>query len=283
MFGLRCRPGMTALNAPDAQRESPRYAFLRSTGAALFGVGAGLPVLSLIAPSMGVRARSTEFETRWDAMGDSIVTQSPLSAKQAGFGAATVALLIAGYLCAWWPSFIQTGAIVKEARQLAPQVSWGTLLTVNPKSWIPKELLNPQEWHATEKVSAVTQSVTHSVTAAASGMATQVLTGKSGEIAPSVEVSATRAKFDAYAVQVNKALDASSPVSALPLCTKWVSEEPISALAWKCYGLGLQAEFRHTEALQALRKSQKLNPTDLSLHNAIRISFSSLNDRSPPR
>jgi hypothetical protein len=280
LFGLRCRPGMTALNAPDAARESPRYALLRASGAAFFGAGAGLPLLSLVAPSFGARARSTEFETRWDALGDSVITQSPLSPKQTGFGVATLTMLVCGYLVAWWPSFVQTGAIIKEARQLAPQVSWSTLLSVNPKSWIPQELLNPKDWQATEKMSAVTQTVT----TAATGMANQVLTGKSGEQTPAAApVSASRAKFDAYAEQANKAIDGNSPISALPLCTKWINEEPSSALAWKCYGLGLQAEFRHSEALQALRKSQKLNPQDLTLHNAIRISFSSLNDRAPPR
>ncbi len=279
LFGLRCRPGMTALNSPDASRESPRYALLRAAGAAFFGAGGGLPILSLLTPSLGVRARSTEFETRWDALGDSIITQSPLSPKQTGFGVATLSMLVAGYLCAWWPSIVQTGAIVKEARQLAPQVSWSTLLSVNPKSWIPQELLNPKDWQASEKVVAVTQSVT----SAATGMATQVLTGKSADQPAPVAVSASRAKFDAYAEQVNKALDGNSPISALPLCTKWINEEPASALAWKCYGLGLQAELRHSEALQALRRSQKLNPADLTLHNAIRISFSSINDRAPPR
>jgi uncharacterized RDD family membrane protein YckC len=281
LLGLRCRPGMTSVNAPDAQRESPRYALLRAAGAAFFGAGAGLPVLSLLTPLSGIRARSSELETRWDAMGDSIITQSPLTAKQAGFGLATLVLLISGYVCAWWPSFVQTGAIMKEARQLAPQVSWGQLLSVNPKSWIPEELLNPKDWRATEKVSAVTSSVT----TAATGMATSVLTGKSANDTPEkpAPTSAARAKFEAYATQVNKALDANSPASALQLCTKWVVEEPESALAWKCYGLGLQSQTRHTEALQALRRSQKLNPADLSLNNAIRISFSSLNDRAPPR
>ncbi len=279
LFGLRCRPGMTGLNAPDNLRESPRYSLQRAAGVAILGVGGGLPIINLIAPISGARAGSTEYETRWDGWGDSVVTRVPLSRQQSGLAAAVAALTIAAYAITWWPSFVQTGAIAREARQLAPQVSWGQMFKTNPKDWLPAELLSPSEWKTAEKLSAVSSTVVGAAAGAAAGVTAAVI----GQGDPELIVKTiTAGKSGAYAEQANKALSANNPGAALPLCTKWVSEEPNQSLAWKCYGLGLQTTGNHAEALQALRRAQKLDPTDRSLHNAVRLSFSSLNDR-PPR
>ncbi len=282
LMGMRCRPGATSLNAPDNMRESPRYALMRAGGVAFYGVGAGLPLLNLILPLFSARAASVEYETKWDALGDAIITRVPMSSTQAGFSAAAVSLMCVGFFAMWWPSFVQTGAIVKEARQLAPQVSWGQLMRTNPKSWIPADALNPSEWQASETVSRVGQSVAGAASGVAAGVTAAVI-GAPISDSPAIEDPQVKTKFANYAEQANRAIDAGNPGAAFKLCERWVVEQPSNGLAWKCYGLGLQMNARHADALQALRKAQRIDPTDRSLHDAIRISFSSLNDKSPPR
>jgi hypothetical protein len=285
LLGLRCRPGVTSLNSPDALRESPRYALQRAAGVAAFGVAGGLPLLNLVAPALSARVGSTEHETKWDALGDSVVTRTPLTAMQAGVASALVALAACVYFVIWWPSFVQTGAIVKEAQQLANQVTWAQLFKSNPKNWIPKEVLDPSEWNAKERVVKMSEQVVDVAGNVASGVATAVIGAPQQ---PATEVSpADQAKqssrFAAYAEQANKAMEAGNAGAAFALCERWTREEPRSALAWKCYGLGLQMRGRHTDALQAFRRSQRIDSSDRSLHDAIRISFSQLNDRPPDR
>jgi uncharacterized RDD family membrane protein YckC len=271
LFGLRCRPGMTSVSAPDQIHESPRYALLRALGVAGIGSGFGLPLLSLFTPFSGLKARTSEYETRWDALGDSIITQVPLRSKQAGFAAATLALLAAGYTTAWWPSFRQTSAIISEARQLAPQVSWGALARANPKSWVPAEMLDPSAWAAGAK-----NAIPEELAALKSTIQASVTTKSAAPGAPSAATAAQiddRARWAAYEDQATRAMSGGNPAAALDMCQKWTKEEPANPTAWKCYGLGLQIKGRHAEAIQAMRRAQRIEPSDRSMDGPLRISF----------
>jgi hypothetical protein len=287
LLGLRCRPGVTSLSSPDQVRESPRYALQRAAGVAALGMAGGLPLLNLIAPSLNARVGNTEHETRWDALGDSVVTRTPLTGTQAGFAAAVLGLTVASFLAIWWPSFVQTGEIVKEARSLASQVTWAQLFKSNPKDWIPKEVLDPTAWNAKERVAKIGDQVVDVAGGVATGVATAVIGSVPGAAptsdANAAEVGKQKSRFIAYAEQANKAIDANNAGAAFALCERWVREEPKSALAWKCYGLGLQMNRRHADALQALRRAQRIDSSDRSLHEAIRLSFSQLNEVPPDR
>ncbi|MEN9560187.1 MAG: hypothetical protein RLZZ502_1398 [Pseudomonadota bacterium] len=251
MLGLIPMVAVTQLYASKVSPMKTSLIKSRTWAVATYGLAMGLPIVWLFAGLGNLHKLSFNQENKWDAKGDTVMTQVPLNLIQkcAALTASLALLFILLHLT--WPSLAQSLHVTKELSQMTSK-QFGERFSNMKLSdmWTSAG----QQWKIPSM--EVAKSDTRPLNQDPNVFRFENLADK-------------KDRWQNWERQARQALTAGNAASLLGTCQKWAEEDYNNPQAHKCYGLALQANGSHARALTALRKAQSLDRLDTSIDQAI--------------
>jgi uncharacterized RDD family membrane protein YckC len=259
LFGVYLQFAISDAYAVDTWRQRFGRALARAFGVWWMGVGGGILPIAPIAAAVARERLAAQQETPWDSAQDCLVTHVPAGNLNVATGVAGLIAMLWVYGVAWREPLANTLAVAKTA------------ITAR----VPAVLAE------TKSGAALLANAGSAAIGRAGVIATDIAPERSLPVIESAMpidpdlqalVAERKTQVAMLSSEGPRFLAAGNYARAAALCGAWTGLDLDNGKAWACYGRALQAQGRHYQAVQALRKARQYDPTDGTLDSAINRS-----------
>jgi hypothetical protein len=260
LFGVYLQFSISDAYAVDTMRYRFVRALARSLRAWWMGVGGGVPLLAPVTVAMAYERLVEDQETSWDSIEDCLVTHVPAGNLNMVTGVVGLIAMLWVYGIAWH-------------QMLSDSFDWArTAVESRVPASVPRALTEVRDNALRLGAQAVQDD------RAGPKLARTPAPGEyaSGGLPLDPELASLyverKRRLAILSQEGPRMLEAGNWREASELCGTWASLDLDNARAWGCYGIALQAQGHHLDAVKALRKAKQYDPNNGSIDAAINRS-----------